>query len=83
VKALRFAWRIDKEASNRRKHGVSFEEAKSAFYNDNARIIPDSDHSQDEDRFILLGLGDRLRVLFAILQNICLAFSELFYSGSG
>ncbi len=42
---------------------MSFEEAKSAFYDDNARIIHDPDHSNEEDRFILLGISSRLRVL--------------------
>lgn len=63
MKNLRFDWDKSKEANNRRKHGVSFDEARAAFYDDNARIIADPNHSQDEARFILLGLSDRLRVL--------------------
>lgn len=45
------------------KHGVSFEEAKTAFLDENARLMEDPDHSQEEDRFILLGLSARRRLL--------------------
>jgi uncharacterized DUF497 family protein len=46
-----------------RKHGVSFEEARTAFFDENALLRPDDDHSGDEDRFVLLGLSGRLRTL--------------------
>ena len=58
-----FEWDPDKAAANQKKHAISFEEAKTAFYDVNARIIDDPDHSGDEDRFILLGVSSRLRVL--------------------
>lgn len=60
---LRFEWDEPKNRSNRRKHGVSFEEARTAFLDENARVIPDPDHSDEEDRFVLLGLSISLRVL--------------------
>jgi hypothetical protein len=60
---LRFVWDKNKNRMNRRKHGVAFEEAQTAFYDGNAREYADPDHSTDEDRFILLGLSYRLRVL--------------------
>lgn len=60
---LRFAWDERKNASNQRKHGVSFEEAQSTFYDDYALLIPDPEHPDIEDRFVLLGLSSRLRVL--------------------
>jgi uncharacterized protein len=60
---VRFEWDGNKNAANRRKHGVSFEEARTAFLDDNARVIPDPDHSEDEDRFVLIGLSISLRVL--------------------
>ena len=63
VNGLGFEWDKEKNASNRRKHGVSFEEAESAFADDFARLIADPDHSDEEDRFILMGLSSRLRVL--------------------
>jgi uncharacterized protein len=60
---IRFEWDSRKNLSNQRKHGVSFEEARTAFLDENARLIADPDSSQDEDRFILLGLSIRLRLL--------------------
>lgn len=60
---IRFEWDNRKNLSNQRKHGVSFEEARTAFLDENARLIADPDSSEDEDRFILLGLSIRLRLL--------------------
>ena len=59
----RFEWDDAKNRSNRRKHGISFEEARTAFFDENARVVPDPDHSDDEERFVLLGLSISLRVL--------------------
>jgi hypothetical protein len=63
VKQLRFEWDDRKAAVNRRKHGVSFEEARTVFFDENALLRPDEDHSEGEDRFVLLGLSERLRTL--------------------
>lgn len=64
---LRFAWDVGKEAANLRKHGVSFDEAQSAFYDENALLSEDPDHSRPgEARFVLLGLSDALRVLVVV-----------------
>jgi len=60
---LRFVWDLSKAASNLKKHGVSFEEARAVFSDEFARLIPDPDHSDVEDRFLLLGLGSKLRLL--------------------
>ncbi len=60
---IQFSWDEKKNRSNQRKHGVSFEEARTAFFDENAKVYFDPDHSADEDRFILLGIGARLRVL--------------------
>jgi uncharacterized DUF497 family protein len=60
---LKFEWDRRKESANRKKHGVSFAEAKTAFFDENARVIADPDHSEEEDRFILLGLSSQLRLL--------------------
>ena len=60
---LKFEWDCRKETANRKKHGVSFAEAKTAFFDENARVISDPDHSGEEDRFILLGLSSQLRLL--------------------
>lgn len=60
---LRFSWDEHKNQLNRRKHGVSFEEAQTAFLDERAKLYFDPDHSEEEDRFILLGLSYQLRVL--------------------
>jgi uncharacterized DUF497 family protein len=60
---LRFEWDSRKNRSNTKKHGVSFEEAQTAFSDEHALVIDDPEHSVDEDRFVLLGLSTRLRVL--------------------
>ena len=61
VPDLRFEWDRRKDAANKRKHGVSFEEAQSVFYDDRAVLIDDPD--EDEERFVLLGLSLKLRTL--------------------
>lgn len=58
-----FDWDERKAAANLKKHGVSFEEAKSAFFDERAKLIDDPDHSEDEERLILLGLSSALRLL--------------------
>ena len=64
MSALHFEWDERKAAANVKKHGVSFEEARSAFYDERAKLIDDPDHSEDEeDRFVLLGLSSALRLL--------------------
>ena len=60
---LRFVWDESKNRANRRKHGISFEEARTAFHDERATVYYDPDHSDDEDRFLLLGMSTRLRVL--------------------
>ena len=58
-----FEWDPRKSEANRRKHGVSFEEAQTVFYDDNALLRDDPDHSTAEDRFLLLGISASLRTL--------------------
>lgn len=60
---LSFEWDPNKDTSNKRKHGVSFDEAKTVFSDEYARLIADPDHSEDEDRFILLGTSIYSRLL--------------------
>ncbi len=62
----RFEWDQRKSAANKRKHGVSFEEARTVFADDHALLLDDPDHSEAEDRFILLGLSAAFRVLVVI-----------------
>ena len=63
MNTIKFEWDDRKAAANLKKHGISFEEAKSVFYDERALLIDDPDHSEEEDRFILLGLGHSLRVI--------------------
>ena len=60
---LRFVWDPRKAKANQKKHGVTFEEAESVFLDEQALLIGDPEHSEDEDRFVLLGLSTRLRIL--------------------
>lgn len=68
---LKFSWDENKALMNQQKHGVSFEEAKTVFYDDYARLIADPDHSQQEERFLLLGLSEQLRLLL-----VCHCYKE-------
>ena len=60
---IRFEWDENKNTINRQKHKISFEEAKTVFYDENALLIDDPDHSETEDRFILLGLSREAKLL--------------------
>jgi hypothetical protein len=60
---IRFVWDKEKNITNQRKHGISFEEAQSVFVDENALMIYDPDHSGKEDRFILLGLSASIRLM--------------------
>lgn len=63
MRDLRFEWDEDKSRENIKKHGVSFQEAQTVFLDENAMRFFDPDHSRDEDRFIMLGMSFKLRVL--------------------
>ena len=60
---IRFVWDSSKASLNKRKRGISFEEAQTVFYDENAIEYFDPDHSEDEDRFIMLGFSFKLRML--------------------
>ena len=66
-----FDWDNKKDKTNKRKHGVSFDEARTAFYDENAILYFDPDHSDEEGRFILLGISFKLKVLI-----VCHCFRE-------
>ena len=63
---IRFLWDENKNRVNITKHGISFEEAKTVFYDENARLITDPDHSLKEERFIILGLSCNLKLLVVV-----------------
>lgn len=60
---IRFEWDGNKNEINKKKHKISFEEASTVFYDDAALVIDDPEHSEDEDRFIILGLSKRANLL--------------------
>lgn len=60
---MRFEWDENKNAVNRKKHGVAFEEARTVFYDEAALVIDDPEHSAEEDRFIILGMSSRANLL--------------------
>lgn len=60
---IKFEWDSAKAAANNKKHGVSFEEARSVFYDEFAVQFFDDDHSTDEERFLLLGMSTGARLL--------------------
>ncbi len=66
-----FSWDDKKNEANKIKHGVSFDEAKTVFYDENAIRYFDPDHSDDEDRFLIVGVRQRLRILI-----VCHCFRE-------
>jgi uncharacterized DUF497 family protein len=63
MNSISFSWDDRKNKANQKKHGVSFEEAETVFFDENAIEYFDPDHSEDEDRFLMLGLSYRLRIL--------------------
>ncbi len=64
MNSIRFVWDENKNRSNQQKHdGISFEEAQTVFEDDYARVINDPDHSNEEDRFIILGFSAQVRLL--------------------
>jgi len=68
---ISFSWDPRKSEANKKKHHVPFDEAKDVFYDEHAIRYYDPDHSEDEDRFLMLGLSQRLRVLV-----VCHCFRE-------
>lgn len=60
---MKFDWNLQKAASNLKKHGVSFEEAQTVFYDEFALQFFDEEHSTTEDRFILLGMSSKANLL--------------------
>ena len=63
---LRFDWDPRKASSNEKKHGVSFEEAQSVFFDEQALLLEDPQPRSEEERFVLLGLSASLRILVVI-----------------
>ena len=68
---ISFSWDDRKNEANKKKHGVSFDEAKTVFYDESAIRYFDPDHSDDEDRFLMVGVNQKLRLLV-----VCHCFME-------
>ena len=64
MEAIRFEWDENKNHINQNKHKISFEEAKTVFYDEEALVIDDPEHSEQEERFIILGLSS-IRIISA------------------
>ena len=71
MKELKFEWDKRKETMNVKKHGVSFKDGRTVFYDESAIQFYDPDHADQEDRFILLGLSLKPQVLV-----VCHCFRE-------
>ena len=63
---IEIVWNDKKNKLNQQKHGISFTEAKTVFFDENARLISDTEHSLYEERFILLGLSNVLKMLIVV-----------------
>jgi uncharacterized DUF497 family protein len=71
MKEIHFQWDEAKDEANHKKHGISFDEAKSVFFDEKAIEFYDDEHSEWEDRFLLLGLSKELNLLV-----VCHCFRE-------
>lgn len=63
MEMIKFEWDENKNDINKKKHKISFEEAKTVFYDEEALLIDDPEHSQEEERFIILGLSKKANLL--------------------
>jgi uncharacterized DUF497 family protein len=63
MQTITFSWDDKKNEANKKKHHISFEEAQTVFFDENAIEFFDPDHSQTEERFLMLGISYRLRIL--------------------
>lgn len=63
IDSITFTWDDNKARANEEKHGVTFEEAATVFDDEEAILFDDPDHSETEDRFLMLGISNRMRLL--------------------
>ncbi len=63
MESIKFEWDENKNTINQKKHKISFGEATTVFYDDNALVIDDPDHSEHEERFIILGTSTKANLL--------------------
>lgn len=60
---IKFEWDENKNQINQRKHGISFEEASTVFYDEEALVRDDPEHSEEEERFVILGFSNKANLL--------------------
>jgi hypothetical protein len=70
VSQIRFEWDSQKAASNEKKHGISFEEAQSVFFDEQALLLEDPQPRHEEERLVLLGLSASLRLLVVVVHAL-------------
>lgn len=63
METIKFEWDSNKNEINKKKHKISFEEAVTVFYDEEALLIDDPEHSQEEERFIILGMSKNANLL--------------------
>lgn len=63
MELIKFEWDQEKSETNKKKHKISFIEAKSVFYDTESLVIDDPEHSEDEERFIILGISGKANLL--------------------
>jgi uncharacterized protein len=63
MKHIQFDWDENKNVLNKKRHKIAFEEAKTVFYDPAALLIHDPDHSEDEERFLIMGMSQKLKIL--------------------
>ena len=73
-----FEWDTDKEKTNKRKHGIDFDEAMTAFGDIHQHVYFDEKHSDDEDRFILIGYSEK-RKLLILWRFVCITLCRFLY----
>lgn len=68
---MKFEWDEKKNKLNQKKHAVSFEEAKTVFYSEQAIIFDDSEHFRNEERFIIVGFSSQGKLLLSCFCERC------------
>ena len=63
METIKFEWDENKNQINQRKHGISFEEALTVFYDEEALVKDDPEHSEEEERFVILGFSSKANLL--------------------
>ena len=66
---IKFEWDENKNQTNQKKHGISFEEAKEVFFDDDAILFDDPEHSKGEERFLIIGLIQKEKIWAGICSK--------------